>query len=70
MERYSKGRLKLLEEGLQAQISEFKVDFGDKDLQAAAKLGRSVYIPLTCVGKRLAWRKMLLLFPIFVVSVL
>ena len=42
MERYGKGRLKLLEEGLQAQIAEFKTDFGDKDIHAAAKLGRSV----------------------------
>ena len=42
MERYSKGRLKLLEEGLRAQIAEFKADFGDKDIHTAAKLGRSV----------------------------
>ena len=42
MERYSKGRLKLLEEGLQAQIAEFKADFSDKDILAAAKLGRLV----------------------------
>ena len=42
MERYSKGRLKLLEEGLQAQIAEFKTDFSDKDIHAAAKLGRWV----------------------------
>ena len=42
MERYSKGRLKLLEEGLQTQIAEFKTDFSDKDIHAAAKLGRSV----------------------------
>ena len=42
MERYSRGRLRLLEEGLQAQIAEFKADFGDKDIHTAAKLGRSV----------------------------
>lgn len=41
MERYSSGRLKLLEEGLQAQIAEFNVDFTDKDIHTAAKLGRS-----------------------------
>ena len=50
MERYGKGRLKLLEEGLQAQIAEFKTDFSDKDIHAAAKLGRSVRNTITTVN--------------------
>lgn len=44
MERYSKGRLRLLEEGLQAQIAELKADLGDKDISTAAKLGRWVLL--------------------------
>ena len=39
MERFSKGRLKLLEESLQGQIAEFKSDFSDKDISTAA-IGR------------------------------
>ena len=42
MEQRGTGRLKLLEEGLQAQLAEFNVDFSDKDIHTAAKLGRSV----------------------------
>ena len=46
MERCSKGRLRLLEEGLQAQIAELKADLGDKDVSTAAKLGRWVLLKL------------------------
>ena len=42
MERFSKGRLKLLEESLQGQIAEFKSDFSDKDIGIAARQGRWV----------------------------
>lgn len=52
MERYGKGRLKLLEEGLQAQIAEFKTDFSDKDIHAAAKLGRSARNSFATVGRQ------------------
>ena len=53
MERYSKGRLKLLEEGLQAQIAEFKADFSDKAIHDVAKLGRLVRDDLLIVRDKM-----------------
>ena len=35
-----RGRLRMLEEGLAAQIAEFKANFSDKDIEAVARSGR------------------------------